>query len=78
MENSTIAIKEDSFKLESAAKEVGLRINEIKTNYMATIRTERRDRIEQNVTMDQYNFETVSTSIQIFGCYDNVEQQHDR
>jgi len=49
--NSTVVIKEEFFKLESTAKEVEL--NEIKTKYMATIRTERRDRIGQNVTMDQ-------------------------
>lgn len=47
--NSMDAIKEEFFKLENAAKEVGLRINEIKTKYMATIRNELKDRIGQNV-----------------------------
>jgi len=58
--NSTIANKEELFKLESAANEVGLRINEIKTKYMATIRTKQK---EQNQTERHngpiYNFERV-------------------
>lgn len=57
--NTTIDVKEEFMNLENTAKEVGLRINENKTKYMATTRTERRDRIGQNVTMDQYNFERV-------------------
>lgn len=42
--NSTVDVREEFLKLEEAAKHVD----------KATIRTERRDRIGQNSTMDEY------------------------
>lgn len=57
--DTTVKVKEEFLKIESAAVKIGLKVNESKTKYMTTSRTERRDRIGQNVTMDQYNFERV-------------------
>lgn len=39
---------------------MGLRINEEKPKYIYTTRTQARDRVGQNVTMDKYNFELVN------------------
>lgn len=42
---TTINVREKFIKVEKAAKQVGLKINEDKTKYMTTARTEREDRI---------------------------------
>lgn len=58
---STVNVKEAFIKLEKEAKKMGLKVNEEKTKYMHMTRNVGRDRIRQNVTMDEYNFEHVQT-----------------
>lgn len=45
--------------LETVTKQVGLNINEEETKYIYFTRQQRRNRIEQNVTVDAYNVESV-------------------
>lgn len=59
--NSVLTVKDLFSRVETQAEQIGLRINEGKTKYMYTSRTERRDRVGQNVTMGEYNFERVAT-----------------
>lgn len=58
--NSTLDIKSTLNEFEKGAGSIGLKINEEKTKYMYTTRNEQhRDRLGQNITMDDYNFERV-------------------
>lgn len=58
--NSTVDIKTTFNDFEKSASSIGLKINEDKTKYMYSTRhNQRRDRIGQNITMDEYNFERV-------------------
>lgn len=59
--NSVLTVKDLFTRVETQANQVGLSINEDKTKYMHTSRTGRRDRVGQNVTMGEYNFERVAT-----------------
>lgn len=63
--NIILNVKEEFFILEKTAKEFGLRINEDKTKYMVAAkaaRTDRRNSVSQNVTMNYYNFERIHES----------------
>lgn len=57
--DSILSTKDIFNKVERATREVGLKINEEKTKYMCINKTTRRDRIGQNVTINNYNFERV-------------------
>lgn len=59
MKNTIINVKEDFDKQEKPVKKVGLSINEDKIKYTVSTRTERRDRIGQNMTLYPYNSERV-------------------
>ncbi|CAG9835780.1 unnamed protein product [Diabrotica balteata] len=55
---STLEIKDIFSSFEEAALNIGLKINEDKTKYMAVSKQERR-RIRQNITINDHNFEVV-------------------
>ena len=65
--NTVIMVKELFNKIEGQAEVMGLKINEDKTKYMYVGKGMRRDRIGQNVTMGEYNFERV-TSFRYLGA----------
>ncbi len=48
-------------QLKRAAKEVGLEVNERKTNYLVVSRSKRTAHADQNFTFGKYNFERVSS-----------------
>jgi hypothetical protein len=54
-------LKEFFIQLERAAKEVGLEVNEGKTNYLVVSRSKRAVHAGQNFTFGDYNFERVSS-----------------
>jgi hypothetical protein len=54
-------LKKFFIKLERTAKEVGLEVNEGKTNYLVVSRSERAAHAGQNFTFGDYNFEHVSS-----------------
>lgn len=56
--NATINVKE-FIKLDYSVKHVSSRMNKDKTKYMIATCTEDRDRVGENVTMEQHNFEWV-------------------
>lgn len=58
---SFISVKEAFIALESAAKRMGLLINEAKTKYLCT--SKRYPTPRQNITIDTYNIETVKEFI---------------
>lgn len=58
MGRTVISVKECLLSLEETAKEVGLRINEDKTKMMVQNR-QQRNRLGQNITMGECNFEVV-------------------
>jgi len=58
--NTVLTVNDLFSMVETQAAQMGLRINENKTKYMLTSRTGRGDRVGQNVTMKEYNFERVT------------------
>ncbi len=54
-------LKKFFIKLEKVAKEVGLQVNEEKTNYLVVSRSKRTAHANQNFTFGEYNFERVSS-----------------
>lgn len=58
---STIKVKEQFTRLEKESQKMGLKINEEKTKYMHIARQAGRDRVGQNVTMGEFNFERVNS-----------------
>lgn len=58
--NSRLNVKNTFSNFEEHAGNMGLKINEEKTKYMYSTRNNRiRDRVGQNITIDDYNFERV-------------------
>jgi hypothetical protein len=58
-------LKEFFIQLERAAKEVGLEVNEGKTNYLVVSRSKRTTLAGQNFTFGEYNFERVNSYIHL-------------
>lgn len=58
--NSRLKMRETFIRFENEAEKMGLQINENKTKYMYTSRrVQNRDRIGQNITIGNHNFERV-------------------
>lgn len=61
MARSVLKVKEQFIKIEKETLKMGLAINETKTKYMYVSRQAQRDRIGQNVTIGDFNFERVNS-----------------
>lgn len=59
MGNTVASVKELFNKVEKETLRMGLIVNEEKTKYMCINRQKRRDRLGQNVSINNYNFERV-------------------